>query len=166
VRKVLELLFPQTCLICGEAGIELCTSCYRQINFRPFHGLVAGIEFSAGAIYNDEISQLILMAKEQNISAARNVLADLLVKAYMELVSEGKSIHPLGLIPIPSSKSSNRTRGYKHSTLLSQRVCNLLSQHLGVEIKVLELLRVNRKISDQSGLNKLERSANLDGAYS
>jgi len=166
MRKVLELLFPPTCLLCAAAESDLCISCRRRINVRRYRGQIDGIDFSAGAIYDDDISQLILMAKEQNISAARNVLADLLVEAYMELVSQDKSAHPLGLIPIPSSQRANRMRGYKHSTLLSQRLRNQLIQTLGVDVQVLDLLRVNRKISDQSGLNKKARIANLDGAYS
>jgi predicted amidophosphoribosyltransferase len=106
------------------------------------------------------------MAKEQNISAARNVLADLLVAAYVQLNVHNGEVHSLGLIPIPSSKSANRERGFRHSYLLSTELRNRLCMRFGLSVEVVEILKVNRKISDQSKLNKVERGANVHQAYS
>ena len=106
------------------------------------------------------------MAKEENISAARNVLVDLLVYAYVKLdISEARD-RPLALIPIPSSRSANRKRGYRHSLLLAQGVRRRLQSRGEQNVEVIDLLKVNRKISDMSTLNKEQRSANVSEAYS
>jgi predicted amidophosphoribosyltransferase len=106
------------------------------------------------------------MAKEQNISAARNVLVDLLVHAYMKLGAGSDVNPPITLIPIPSSRSANRTRGYRHSYLLARGLRDRLHEKSHPGVEVLELLKVNRKISDMSALTKAERLENVQGAYS
>ena len=166
MSKILELLFPPRCLICECAGLHFCQNCRVSIVDVLKQTEITGLPLSAGALYGETLSQLILMAKEENISAARNVLVDLLVYAYVKLdISEARD-RPLALIPIPSSRSANRKRGYRHSLLLAQGVRRRLQSRGEQNVEVIDLLKVNRKISDMSTLNKEQRSANVSEAYS
>lgn len=166
MSKISELLFPSRCVICDSAGSQFCKACNTSItrNFKAAE--ISGIKLSAGALYGDLLSQLILMAKEENISAARNVLVDLLVDAYVKLDVSGEVSNHLALIPIPSSRSANRKRGYRHSYLLARGARNRMHVSTNQKVEVVELLRVNRKISDMSALSREDRVTNIRGAYS
>jgi ComF family protein len=115
-------------------------------------------------MYGDELSELILLAKEKHNSAARNFLAELLVESFMRAGTDfGSSV---SLVPIPSSKRSNRSRGYRHAYLLTRELMKRLPLHQRRSFTVNELLTVNRKIGDQTNLNREERERNVQGAYS
>ncbi len=73
---------------------------------------------------------------------------------------------PVSLIPIPSSPSANRKRGFRHAQRLSTELARALRGERSGEVQVVEVLRINRKIVDQSTLNKLERIQNISGAHS
>jgi len=183
VHEILQLLFPSHCLLCGDAGSDLCLSCDSKIirRFAPIS--LAGQEDVAlwpGAYYGDELAQLILMAKEQNNGVARNYLARLLVQAFVRAnvtfvranvafvrANEDSPVDgQLLLVPIPSGSSSNRKRGYHHGYLLAMELAKELRRTCGIRASAVELLRTNRRVADQSGLNRQERLRNMDGAYS
>lgn len=176
MHEILQLLFPSYCLLCGDAGSDLCLSCDSKIirRFAPIN--LAGQEDIAlwpGAYYGDELAQLILMAKEQNNGVARNYLARLLVQAFVRANMAFERAHgdspvdgQLLLVPIPSGSSSNRKRGYHHGYLLAMSLAKELRSTSGIRASAKELLRTNRRVADQSGLNRQERLRNMDGAYS
>ena len=176
MHEILQLLFPSHCLLCGDAGSDLCSSCDSKIirRFAPIS--LAGQEDIAlwpGAYYGDELAQLILMAKEQNNGVARNYLARLLVQAFVQanVAFEQANVDSpvdgqLLLVPIPSGSSSNRKRGYHHGYLLALALAKELRRTCGIRASAVELLRTNRRVADQSGLNRQERLRNMDGAYS
>ena len=166
MSKILELLFPSRCVICNSPGIQLCALCSSSITPSFRKAEITGLELCAGALYGDVVSQLILMAKEENIAAARNVLVDLLVDAYVKLDMRGVGNQKISLIPIPSSQSANRKRGYRHSYLLAQGVRERFRRDGNMQIEIAEVLKVNRKISDMSKLTKEQRATNISQAYS
>ena len=164
--SIAQLLFPSSCLICGVPETTLCSKCELKIhrNSRPI--VIADIKLWSGAFYGDELAQLILMAKEQYNSVARNFLIRLLVESFMRSQSEAPSSPTHLFIPIPSSRASNRSRGFRHAYLLAQGVASELRKTHGAHYFVRELLTVNRKIADQSNLNRVARAENLSGAHS
>ena len=161
-----QLLFPSTCLLCGSPGLELCERCENKIkrNQRPL--LLTDTPVWAGALYGDELSELILLAKEKHISPARNFLAQLLVESLMRARRDREESRPVVLVPIPSSKSANRTRGYRHAYLLARELRKRAPLPQRSVITVHEALVVNRKVADQTNLNRQERERNVQGAYS
>lgn len=161
-----QLLFPPSCLICGAAQFDICGKCDARI-IRSKHRLdIDGVRLWAAALYGDELAQIILQAKEENSSPARNFLVQLLVEACVQALGSSESSADLILVPVPSRPSANRERGYRHAYLLTKGLAKELKRRNVGEVAVREFLRVNRAIVDQSNLNRAERSRNLSGAYS
>jgi predicted amidophosphoribosyltransferase len=145
--------------------MNLCTVCYRTIEPRVRQHEIDGSKFWAGAQYGEQFAKVILLAKEQNNSPARDFLADLIVQTFIAASAEFDTKNSI-FIPIPSSRSTNRVRGFRHALLLSRVAGKKIEKMIGTKIEVRELLEVNRKIADQSNLSKAERLRNLSGAYS
>ena len=162
---ILELLFPSTCILCKNPARDLCFTCAAEIYPSKLQGTISGVNFRAGAIYGEQLAKLILFAKEENFLSARNVLANYLVAAYMQCAPLERD-EQISLIPIPSSRSANRKRGYRHSSLLALGLRDALRSGGNHKVELLDCLSVNRKISDQSTLTKSERQRNVEGAYS
>ena len=166
MSSIVQLLFPSTCLLCNAAGSDLCARCEAKIERNRRTLSVADTPIWAGAVYGDELSELILMAKEQHIAPARNFLAGLLVDSFMRAQSDLEESRQVILVPVPSSKSANRVRGYRHAYLLAVALVKRLPQPQRNLVTVQERLVVNRKIADQTNLNRSEREHNVHGAYS
>jgi predicted amidophosphoribosyltransferase len=118
----------------------------------------------AAAVYGEELARIILLAKEENNSDARKLLVELF-SSHHSLFRALES-DQIVFIPVPSSLQSNRKRGYKHSRLLADSLSVYVSSHLEIPIHVADCLQVNRRVADQTLLNRSERALNLGGAYS
>ena len=161
----MQLLFPLTCLICDSVGTHLCAVCYKSIGPRIGQREIDGSKFWSGAEYSEQLAKMILLAKEQNSTPARDFLADLIVQSFTVATAGIDTTNSI-FIPVPSSRSANRARGFRHALLLSRVAGKKIEKLIGAKIEVKELLEVNRKIVDQSKLNKADRIRNLSGAYS
>jgi predicted amidophosphoribosyltransferase len=64
------------------------------------------------------------------------------------------------LVPVPSSKRSQRRRGRSFVVDLTKAI----SKHTGIAVN--DCLQVSRRVSDQSGLTRIQRSSNMHGAFS
>lgn len=62
-------------------------------------------------------------------------------------------------MPIPSSRQSQRKRGRSFMVDITQ----VISQRTG--IPMLDCLQISRKVQDQSGLNRVDRILNMEGAF-
>ena len=168
--SLLQLLFPTSCLVCKILGQTLCRSCESKIIKNTQSFVLEDVEVHSAAFYGDELARIILLAKERNNLAARNFLADLIVHSLMEATRGLDGSLTFILIPIPSRATANRKRGFRHSNLLALRVASLLEthfeRHFFHQVKVRELLQVNRRTADQSRLNRRQRAENLAGAFS
>jgi predicted amidophosphoribosyltransferase len=124
------------------------------------------VEIKAGALYSDSTAALVILAKEENSLSARSMLVELLYAGLQAAVSE-LEYKSYVLIPMPSSKTANRRRGYRHSVLLTKlllkRIC-LDEVHRG-NFYVGDFMEINRKTFDQSQLNAEGRRKNLQGAF-
>ena len=161
-----QLLFPSSCLLCNQPGVDVCSECSTKIR-RNRRGLyISDIPVWAGAVYGDELSELILLAKEKHILPARNFLAELLVESFMRARNESEIRERTILVPVPSSKSANRTRGYRHAYLLARQMLKRLPLSQRGSVSIQEMLVVNRKVADQTNLNREQRERNVKGAYS
>ena len=170
MTTILQLLFPIFCIVCSDPGQEVCDQCALEIAPGKYHRSIAGLSVWCGALYGDGLSQIILLAKEQNNLAARNFLADLVVQSLVARIEQASYCVNQGiLVPIPSSAKATRVRGYRHAYELAMLVARKISKEPRLkasDVRVMELLEVNRKIQDQSGLNRYQRRENLAGAYS
>lgn len=153
-----SLLFPPSCLHCRQplqTLAPLCAPCSFMISRTRSVSKIEQVPhwFSAG--YNEVSASIILQAKEENNSLARSFLA--------ELISAHISDPSALLIPVPSRRSANRSRGFRHATLLAEAAIVLAG---GNKRQVIDCLRINARIRDQSGLTQHQRMENLDGKVS
>ena len=152
-RALAPLLFPLRCLNCREFiefNLPLCFTCALSWSTTTKIRALHGIPFRYSCTYNSVTSRVILKAKEENNQRARTALALSIARA----LEDPAAI----LIPIPSRPSANRTRGFRHATLLAQAAISLAG---GNRTQVIDCLRVTGSTKDQSGLNSGERQANL-----
>jgi len=90
-------------------------------------------------------------------------LSQSLDKALKDInINRSQRIEDVVIIPIPSSKSADRRRGFAHIELL---VNQFMEMNETLNIKVLNCLSHSRKILDQTSLNFNERAMNLKGAF-
>jgi len=156
LSELLQLIFPSQCLGCStilDSSKNLCVTCARQWAPQIMRKRIDEVEQISSHPYNSLTSRIILLAKEENNTIARRLLAS----AIAELIGECAC----WLIPVPSRASAHRKRGFRHSTLLAQEVVKIL----GVEsAHIKEALSFQKSVKDQTGLNRHERQSNLSGS--
>lgn len=107
-------------------------------------------------LYTPVASKIILASKESGLRGAD----ELLIQAVIHILDKAQ-LDPIfyRLVPVPSSKASQRRRGRSFVVDLTQEI----SKRTG--IGVLDCLTLSRRVSDQSGLPRDERARNLGGAF-
>lgn len=148
-----------------EFGI--CPKCRDSIKTAVSITYRGRLQIFAGSVYTSDLSRVILAAKEENQIQARIFLArqlsQSLEKALRDIsINRSQRIEDVVIIPIPSSKSADRRRGFAHIELL---VNQLMEMNETLNIKVLNCLSHSRKILDQTSLNFNERAMNMKGAF-
>ena len=108
-------------------------------------------------MYTPIASKIILAAKENGLQGAD----DLLIEA-IEHVLDKASLDRgyFALVPVPSSKQSQRRRGRSFILDLTKTI----SKRTGIPVN--DCLELSRRVSDQSGLTRVQRSSNMQGAFS
>jgi predicted amidophosphoribosyltransferase len=108
-------------------------------------------------IYTSTASRIILGAKENGLQGAD----DLLIEAIVHVL--GKANLSRGyfvLVPVPSSKKSQRRRGRSFIVDLTKEI----SKRTGIAVN--DCLQVSHRVSDQSGLTRAQRISNMHEAFS
>jgi ComF family protein len=164
LQDLLALIYPTTCLLCNSAGVTLCPTCEIRLESCRQSYLLHGFTLYSSLHYNEAAANLILAAKESNERAAARYLAELMAMRFGRAHRELSYARYL-LIPIPSSKASDKRRGYQHMVLLARLVSKRITVDHGVECSVAPVLVPARKVADQSGLNAAARLANMRGAF-
>ena len=107
-------------------------------------------------LYTPTASKIIMAAKESSIKGAD----ELLISAIIHVLEKAKlDSHYFQLVPVPSSKRSQRRRGRSFIVDLTRNI----SEQTGISVN--DCLVVSRRVSDQSGLSRIERVSNMKGAF-
>ena len=97
-----------------------------------------------------------MAAKENSLKGADQ----LLTSAIIHVLQKAKlNSHYYQLVPIPSCKTSQRRRGRSFIVDL----CKEISSQTGFSMN--DCLDLSRRVSDQSGLSRIERLSNMKGAF-
>jgi predicted amidophosphoribosyltransferase len=117
------------------------------------------------ADYDGGVRAAILAHKEDGRLALARPLGDALARAGAAAIDVGMHLsHPLVyLVPVPSRRAAVRARGHDSTLRLARRAAATM-RRTGVDVEVLPVVRVVRRLADQAGLDAVERAANLDGA--
>ena len=156
-----DLLLGEVCAGgCGAPATLICPACAADLVARPrrVHPLGApdGMPATtAAAAYDGPVRSMIVAYKEQGRRALAGPLGDLLAASVRAAASE----RPAALVPIPSRRSTTRSRGHDAMTGIVRSAHRRLAG-----VPVLPVLVHARRVADQGGLSLDQRHANLEGA--
>ena len=159
IRSLASLFVLQSCLVCGsnlQDKSKLCAKCSLATTLRLRRGSVGELPHYYALEYNAVTSKLILLAKEDNLRQAREILAAAITFAMKELLAREEN--RINLIPIPSRPAATRQRGFLHTQELGLSAIQLIPTS---GIKVLPILEIFGKVKDQSALSAKERYQNI-----
>ncbi|MEE2521372.1 phosphoribosyltransferase family protein [Pseudarthrobacter sp. J75] len=179
-HELCALVLPVDCVACGAEDEALCAGCRQRVRkltgspFRAEADAAALVGFDgatllpvvASGVYRDELAQSILAFKKHGQYQLRTELANALLKA----INAGLPPVPAGaasvcLVPVPSSASAYRRRGFSPVQLLLSG----LRWRLG-SIPVKDVLRVRGRgravagHSGQKGLGRGDRASRVKGS--
>lgn len=132
----------------------MCSACVSSFEIRTNKlekGFISGYSFTD---YSSESAAVVNAVKEQGQTSLVKVMAEFMTKSWPE------EYRQVQLVPIPSSPSNLKRRGFSHTELLAKKLS------LGLDsVRVAHLLRSVRPRVDQVGLSFPEREQNLIGAF-
>jgi ComF family protein len=151
-----QLIFPTRCYGCNRLGISICTDCRREWIPHYYKTHIDSMNVHSAMLYTPTASKIIMAAKENSLKGADQ----LLTSAIIHVLQKAKlNSHYYQLVPIPSSKTSQRRRGRSFIVDL----CKEISSQTGFSLN--DCLDLSRRVSDQSGLSRIERLSNMKGAF-
>jgi ComF family protein len=157
IQEISHLIFPIRCLGCHKLSPSICADCSTQWKKNKFVTKYSNLIVYSTVMYTPVAAKIIVAAKENGASAADK----LLIEAIMWQIQNAEfSLKNIRLVPIPSSKRSNRKRGRSFIFDVAQQI----SRQTG--IPVLDCLYLRGKTIDQSRLNRQQRLQNMKGAIS
>jgi predicted amidophosphoribosyltransferase len=152
-----QLIFPSRCLGCRVLGPSICSVCRSSWHPHYYKTKFDSLTVHSALIYTPTASKIILAAKESGLKGADELIIEAIIHALVKAVPDTTLFR---LVPVPSSKASQRRRGRSFVVdLVSQ-----ISQRTG--IPMIDCLQLSRRVLDQSGLHRDERASNLAGAFS
>ena len=162
MKRLLELLFPPKCMLCGKplgTAEEICQECRSRVllNTAPPR-IDKGAFFdkaAAGLWYENDVRHAIHGLKYREKQSYARPLARVMAYAF-----EHKLEAEIDLISfVPTNPSTLRKRGYNQAELLARELAKLLNK------PCLPLLEKTRETRPMHGLRPEERRANVLGAY-
>lgn len=151
-----QLIFPTRCYGCNRLGISICTDCRREWIPHYYKTHIDSMNVHSALLYTPTASKIIMAAKENSLKGADQLLTSAIIHVLQKAKLDS---HYYQLVPIPSSKTSQRRRGRSFIVDL----CKEISTHTGLSVN--ECLTLSRRVSDQSGLSRIERLSNMKGAF-
>lgn len=162
--KILDFLFPISCVGCHKANIYLCDKCIASI---PQSTEILPPYVISIFNYQDPIiKRAIWMLKYRNKKGIADVLAkaayDRLLEELSDLAVFENFNNPI-LIPIPLYKKRLKKRGYNQSELLAREITKRSDNAFTLATKVLYKTKDTK--SQVEIRDKKERLKNLRGAF-
>jgi predicted amidophosphoribosyltransferase len=152
-----HLVFPTRCYGCNSLGISICTVCRSEWIPHYYKTQIKTLNIHSAIMYTPTASKIILAAKENGLQGAD----DLLIAAIEHVLNKARLDKGyFTLVPVPSSKQSQRRRGRSFVVDLTRAI----SRHTGIAVN--DCLQISRRVSDQAGLTRTQRSANMHHAFS
>ncbi len=178
LKQILDYALPQRCVLCGQAGSEICTACTLDLHLnlsacprcaimqpQALNGHACGAclkrsprfeqAFSAW-VYDYPIDSLLRRFKFGRELAIGRLLADTLA----ERVQLSATTLPEVLIPVPLSPQRFQERGFNQACEIARR----LSAKLDRQMLTDRLKRV-RHTAPQAELGRAARRRNVRGAF-
>ena len=154
MKKILDWVLPTPCVVCLKLGSPLCAGCQKSFITTSIGLEILGVTGFAISTYSTEAAVIVNSVKEKGITSLIPYLADLIVPHWPQ------ELHKPVLVPIPSSPSNTKKRGFSHTSIMAR---SLARRVVGASSR--ELLKSARVRLDQVGLSPSDRVKNLEGAF-
>ncbi len=178
-REIAGLVLPAGCAGCGRAGGALCGRCGAALcgagarRVRPSPSPPGLPPVHAAVAYEDEARAVLLAHKERGELRLAAALGEALAGAVAGSVAgaeagagagvAGAVSGPLLLVPVPSARRAVAARGHDPARRIARAAAGVLRRG-GRPARVLPVLRQQRSVTDQAGLDARRRLENLAGA--
>ncbi|MDE0547297.1 ComF family protein [Microbacterium sp. C7(2022)] len=143
-------LFPVDCAGCGVPDVELCDACVASLAPDLVSGVLPGcasnVRVSSGVRFEGAPARIVRTIKEDGRTGLVRALVPVLDAAIRRIDDTAV------LVPMPTSRASYRTRGFRVPDLLAR----------GTARPTARWLRAVRRNRDQRGLTREQRAANVD----
>lgn len=156
VRRALAdaaaVLLPVDCSGCSVPGRAVCAVCERELAGDFVRRVLDGVPVVSACVYEGAPARMIAAFKDSGRIDASRALAGALRRSVVEALADG----PSGVlaVPVAGSRRAFRRRGYDPLLKLTARA----------RIPTHRLLRLSRRVVDQSALDARQRHANRAGA--
>lgn len=168
-REIGSLLLPTACAGCGAGRAVLCARCECALRAGPARRVRPVPEppglppLYATAVYADQARAVLLAHKERGALPLAGPLGGALAVSVRAACGGGDAGLVLGLVPVPSARSSVARRGHDPVRRVALAAAGRLRRE-GLSVRVRAVLRQRRPVADQAGLTAAQRLANLSGA--
>lgn len=159
-RALLDLVLPRGCGGCGAAGESWCPQCAHTVG-RGGPPMVAVIRsppvglppVQVAGVYSGPLRAALLAYKERGRRDLAPALGAALAHPVGAARRAARGAESVALVPVPASRAGLRGRGFDHVSALIRAADGLPSAE--------PLLRWQRQVADQAGLDRAHRAANL-----
>ena len=153
-KNIIDILFPITCLGCGQDNAFLCPDCLNQIPLakkQPYRNLIITASYD-----HPLLKEAILKFKYNFIKDLANPLSQLIVKQLQFKIPP----NPI-LIPVPLHPRRLKWRGFNQAELLASEISHRLDIPLANNI----LIREKHNLPQVKILNAQHRKENIKKAF-
>lgn len=160
-RKLLHLLFPTRCPICGDiigAMERFCSECNDKLNTYDDKLSIEGAEsFTASFRYDDKVKPAIFLLKRGIDGNAAYALGG----ALADRIKAESFINDIDvIIPAPMHRRDIWRRGFNQAALIAREV----GRELGIPVDEKAVFK-HRRTQAQKELDRLSRTRNLRNAF-
>jgi predicted amidophosphoribosyltransferase len=170
-----DLFLGSRCVGCQVGGRPLCGSCVQRLVDEPRRAVPrpypSGLPATWATVPYDGVPRAAIVAhKEDGVSALAVPLGESLAAAVGAAVgagvgdAAGQREVGVTLVPIPSARRTIRRRGHDPLARITRHAAVTLRRS-GHRMRIRPIVRLVRRVADQSGLDAAGRQANLDGAF-
>lgn len=146
----LDVLFPASCVVCGQKPKPLCPTCLPSTAVLELQGF--DFPVLAGFKHEGAIEKIIAGYKDQQLVSLERPLAQLVAQLLLSA-----DLSQFSAIITPARNSKNfRKRGFDPANRLVKRAVKELAQPLQIFA-----LKSTRKLEDQRRLGRVERARNV-----
>lgn len=162
MNRLIRLLFPPKCMLCGELlgeEEEICCTCRQKVRLNTAPPVIRkGAMFdsaAAGLWYEDDVRKALHGLKYREKQNYARPLARVMAYAWQHKIGEEVD----WITFVPTNPSTLRNRGYNQAQLLAEELSKLL------DVPCISMLEKVRETKAMHGLRPEERRGNVLGAY-
>lgn len=168
LRQIIDIFFPENCLLCEAAGTLLCPVCLSLLTpFSQEQNKLAGFIHPVLSYKDPNVKKIIWAFKYNHKKQLAACLAKTIEDSLLETVSELELLYGLKqvlLVPIPLHKSRKNEREYNQAELLVEALVDDSQSEL-LKPKYNLLIRTTFFSANAKSRSKAERFKNIAGSF-